>query len=162
MTRPYGRCPRGQRLVATRPQGHWQTLTFVAALRHDRIVAPCVFDGPITGLRFLASVEHCLLPTLTPGAIVIMDNLSSHKGPAVRQPLREPGPRCASCSRIPRISTRLNRSSPSSKLYSATRPNAVLRQPGAGSGSSLTASRPTNVGGTSPMRAMPPPKNRRL
>ena len=91
MTRSHGRCPRGQRLVATRPYGHWQPLTFVAALRHDRIVAPCVFDGPINGLRFLAYVEQCLLPTLTPGDIVIMDNLSSHKGPAVRRALEGAG-----------------------------------------------------------------------
>ena len=91
MTRSHGRCPRGQRLVATRPYGHWQTLTFVAALRHDRITAPCVFDGPINGLRFLAYVEQCLLPPLTPGDIVIMDNLSSHKGPAVRQALEGAG-----------------------------------------------------------------------
>ena len=91
MTRSHGRCPRGQRLLATRPQGHWQTLTLVAALRHDRIAAPCVFDGPINGLRFLAYVEQCLLPTLTPGDIVIMDNLSSHKGTAVRRAIEGAG-----------------------------------------------------------------------
>ena len=91
MTRSHGRCPRGQRLVATRPQGHWQTLTFVAALRHDRLTAPCVFAGPINGLRFLASVAHCLLPTLTPGDIVILDNLSSHKGTAVRRAIEGAG-----------------------------------------------------------------------
>jgi len=78
-------------LVATRPYGHWQTLTFVAALRHDRLVAPCVFDGPINGLRFLAYVEHCLVPTLTPGDIVILDNLSSHKGTAVRRAIEGVG-----------------------------------------------------------------------
>ena len=53
MTRSHGRCPRGQRLAATRPYGHWQTLTFVAALRHDRLTAPCVFNGPINGPRFM-------------------------------------------------------------------------------------------------------------
>ena len=62
MTRSHGRCPRGKRLAATRPYGHWQTLTFVAALRCDRLAAPCVFDGPINGPRFLAYVEQCLLP----------------------------------------------------------------------------------------------------
>ena len=91
MTRSHGRCPRGQRLVATRPYGHWQTLTFVAALRCDRLVAPCVFDGPINGSRFLASVEQCLLPTLTAGDIVILDNLSSHKSPAVRLAIERAG-----------------------------------------------------------------------
>ena len=91
MTRSHGRCPQGQRLRATRPQGHWQTLTFVAALRHDRIAAPCVFDGPLNGPRFLAYVEHCLLPTLTPGDIVILDTLSSHTGTAVRMAIERAG-----------------------------------------------------------------------
>ena len=76
---------------ATRPQGHWHPLTFGAALRHDRIAAPCVFDGPLNGPRFLASVEQCLLPPLTPSAIVIMDNLSSHTGPAVRRAIERAG-----------------------------------------------------------------------
>ena len=74
MTRSHGRCPRGQRLRATRPHGPLAR-TCVATLRHDRVAAPCVFDGPINGPCFLASVEQCLLPTLTPGDIVIMDNL---------------------------------------------------------------------------------------
>jgi len=91
MTRHYGRCPRGQRLRATRPQGHWHTLTFVATLRHDRLAAPCVFDGPINGSRFLAYVEQCLLPTLRAGDLVIMDNLSSHKSPAVRTAIERVG-----------------------------------------------------------------------
>ena len=91
MTRSHGRCPRGQRLVATRPYGHWHTLTFVAALRCDRLVAPWVFDGPINGSRFLAYVEHCLLPTLTAGDIVILDNLSSHKSVAVREAIERVG-----------------------------------------------------------------------
>ena len=85
MTRSHGRCPRGQCLLATRPQGHWQPLAFVAALRCDRIAAPCVFDGPINGSRFLAYVEQCLLPPLTPGDIGILDTLSSHKGTGVRR-----------------------------------------------------------------------------
>jgi transposase len=57
----------------------------VAALRHDRITAPCVFDGPINGETFLAYVEQALAPTLSPGDIVIMDNLGSHKGAGVRE-----------------------------------------------------------------------------
>src|SRR5271156_3582074 len=88
MTRRHGRCARGQRLVAKVPHGHWRTLTFLAALRSDRIDAPCVFDGPINGERFLAWVEQCLVPTLAPRDIVIMDNLSSHKGVAVRRAIR--------------------------------------------------------------------------
>ena len=91
MVRTHGRCPRGQRLVDKVPHGHWKTLTFVAALRHDRIDAPCLFAGPINGLRFRAYVEQALVPTLKPGDIVVMDNLSSHKGEAVRKAIRNAG-----------------------------------------------------------------------
>src|SRR5262245_40220303 len=80
MTRSHGRAPRGQRLVAKTPHGRWRTLTFLAALRHDRLTAPCVIDGPINGESFLAYIEQVLLPTLRPGDIVIFDNLGSHKG----------------------------------------------------------------------------------
>jgi transposase len=91
MTRTHGRCARGQRLLAKAPHGSWRTLTFLAALRHDRIDAPCVFDGPINGRSFLAYVEQCLVPTLSKGDIVIMDNLGSHKGQAVRRAIRNRG-----------------------------------------------------------------------
>ena len=72
MTRQRGRCQRGKRLVAKVPHGRWRTLTFLAALRCDRIEAPCVIDGPINGLSFRAYVEQLLLPTLSAGDIVIM------------------------------------------------------------------------------------------
>jgi transposase len=91
MTRTHGRCAKGKRLIARVPHGRWRTLTFLAALRHDRIDAPCVIDGPINGKCFLAYVEQILLPTLSSGDIVIMDNLGSHKGQAVRRALREAG-----------------------------------------------------------------------
>jgi transposase len=91
MTRTHGRCLRGQRLVAKVPHGHWRTLTFLAALRCDRIVAPCVIDGPINGRSLLAYVEQLLVPTLSPGDIVIMDNLGSHKSQAVRKAIRTVG-----------------------------------------------------------------------
>ncbi|MBR0552696.1 MULTISPECIES: IS630 family transposase [Stakelama] len=93
MTRTHGRAPRGERLHAKVPFGHWRTLTFLAALRHDRIDAPCVLDGPINGQLFLAYVEQFLVPTLAPGDIVIMDNLGSHKGQAARQAIRSCGAR---------------------------------------------------------------------
>jgi transposase len=73
------------------PQGRWRTLTFLAALRRDRIEAPCVIDGPINGESFLAYVEQLLVPTLRPGDIVVIDNLGSHKGKAVRQAIRNAG-----------------------------------------------------------------------
>lgn len=85
MTRRHGWAPRGERLVAKVPHGRWTTTTFLAALRHDRIDAPCLFDGPINGRRFLAYVEQVLVPTLKPGDVVILDNLGSRKGEAVRQ-----------------------------------------------------------------------------
>ena len=91
MTRTHGRAPRGQRLVAKAPHGRWRTLTFLAALRRDRIEAPCVIDGPINGESFLAYVEQLLVPALEPGDIVIMDNLGSHKGKAVRRAIRAAG-----------------------------------------------------------------------
>jgi transposase len=93
MTRTRGRCLRGTRLVGKVPHGHWRTLTFLAALRHDRLTAPCVFDGPINGESFLAYVEQMLIPTLAPGDIVVMDNLGSHKGRAVRAAIRAAGAR---------------------------------------------------------------------
>ena len=91
MTRSHGRAPRGQRLVAKAPHGRWRTLTFLAALRHDRITAPCVIDGPINGQSFLAYIEQVLVPTLRPGDIVVFDNLGSHKGKAVRRSIRAAG-----------------------------------------------------------------------
>jgi len=91
MTRTHGRAPRGERLIAKVPQGRWRTLTFLAALRCNRIDAPCVIDGPINGESFLAYVEQVLVPTLKPGDIVIIDNLGSHKGKAVRRAIRAAG-----------------------------------------------------------------------
>src|SRR5580704_11715587 len=91
MTRLHGRCARGQRLVAKVPHGQRKTLTFVAGLRCDGFTAPCVLDGPIDGESFLAWVEQFLAPTLRPGYIVVMDNLSSHKDPAIRRAIRSAG-----------------------------------------------------------------------
>ena len=93
MTRLHGWAPRGQRLIGKVPHGHWKTSTFLAALRHDRIEAPCLFEGPINGERFLAYVEQSLVPTLKPGDIVVLDNLGSHKSKAVRQAIRRAGVR---------------------------------------------------------------------
>jgi transposase len=93
MTRLYGWAPRGQRLIAKVPHGHWTTATFLAALRNDCIQAPCLFEGPINGERFLAYVEQFLVPTLKSGDIVVLDNLGSHKGKAVRRAVRAAGAR---------------------------------------------------------------------
>jgi transposase len=93
MTRLRGWAPKGRRLVDKVPHGHWKTATFLAALRTDRIEAPCLFDGPINGERFQAYVEQFLVPTLGPGDVVILDNLGSHKGKAVRKAIRAIGAR---------------------------------------------------------------------
>jgi transposase len=85
MVRLRGRCARGTRLIDTTPHGHWKTSTFIAALREDDLIASAVFDGPINADLFLCYVEQVLVPTLRAGDIVVMDNLSSHKKPAVRQ-----------------------------------------------------------------------------
>ncbi len=91
MARRYGRAPRGQRLRAAIPHGHWKTTTFVAGLRVTGMTAPLVFDGPINAQVFEAYVEQFLAPTLRPGDVVIMDNLSSHKGPKVRAMIEAAG-----------------------------------------------------------------------
>jgi transposase len=91
MTRTHGWCTRGEPLVDKVPHGHWKTLTFIAGLRHDGIVAPCVLDGPINGESFTAWVEQFLIPELEPGSIVVLDNLGSHKGCRVRKLLKAAG-----------------------------------------------------------------------
>ena len=88
-----GWAAKGQRLHAKVPYAHWKTMTFIAALRCDRIDAPCVLDQPINGASFAQWVEQCLLPTLAKGDVVIMDNLSSHKRPAIRKIIRSVGAR---------------------------------------------------------------------
>jgi len=93
MARRYGRAPKGQRLRAGVPHGHWKTTTFVAGLRISGIVAPMVLDGPINGVAFQAYVEQFLVPELKPGDTVIMDNLGSHKGAAVRSAVEAAGAR---------------------------------------------------------------------
>jgi len=105
MTRTHGWTARGERLIAKIPHGHWNTTTFLAALRHDRIDAPCLFDGPINGELFLAYVERVLVPTLKPGDVVILDNLGSHKGKAVRKAIRATG---AKLIFLPKYSPDLN------------------------------------------------------
>ena len=91
MTRTHGRAPRGQRLIGRVPHGRWATMTFLAGLRADGIIAPCVIDGPINGPLFLAWVAQFLVPTLNVGDIVVFDNLGSHKGRRVHRAIRQAG-----------------------------------------------------------------------
>jgi transposase len=105
MVRLSGRCPRGERLVGRVPHGHWKTITFVAALRNNGITAPLVLDGSMTGETFLAYVEQCLAPTLMRKDIVIMDNLSAHKVPGIREAIEAAG---ATLRYLPQYSPDLN------------------------------------------------------
>ena len=100
-----GWAPRGQRLFGKAPYGRWKTMTFLAALHHDRVTAPWLIDGPIDSHSFLQYVEEILVPTLKPGNIVIIDNLGSHKGKAVRLAIRAAG---AKLFFLPKYSPDLN------------------------------------------------------
>ena len=91
MARRYGRAPRGQRCIASAPHGHWKTTTFVAGLCHHQWTAPPVADGPMDGELFLAYVRQFLRPTLRPGDIVILDNLSSHRVAGVKEVIAAAG-----------------------------------------------------------------------
>ena len=93
MARLRGRSPRGERLRSPVPHGHWKTTTLVASLRLSGIAAPFVLDGPINRDAFQAYVDQVLVPELTPGDIVVMDNLGSHKGPAVQATIEAAGAR---------------------------------------------------------------------
>src|SRR5438046_2584803 len=100
-----GWAPRCERLITKIPHGQWKTTTFLAALRHDRIDAPWLLEGPIDGESFRTYVEKVLVPTLRPGEIVVMDNLGSHKSRAVRQLIRSAG---AKLFFLPKYSPDLN------------------------------------------------------
>ena len=89
MARLYGRSKRGTRCRAPIPHGHWKTTTFTAGLRLSGLTAPMVLDGPMNGAAFLAYVEQVLAPTLSPGDIVIMDNLPAHKPLAIKRAIEK-------------------------------------------------------------------------
>ncbi len=93
MTRLYGCGPRGQRVIDTVPHGHWKTTTFLCGLRLTGLVAPMVIDGALTGPHFLAYLRRVLRPALTPGDVVVMDNLQTHKLAGVAAILAERGAR---------------------------------------------------------------------
>ena len=105
MARRYGRSPRGERAIGSVPHGHWMTSTFIAGLRYDGIVAPCLFNCAMDGELFLAYVEQQLAPILVPGDIVIADNLPSHKVAGVREAIEA---RSASLWFLPPYSPDLN------------------------------------------------------
>ena len=162
MTRLRGWAPRGERLVDKVPQGKWKTATFLAALRNDRIDAPCLFDGPINGERFHAYVEQFLVPTLKPGDIVILDNLGSHKGKAVRKAIRDVGARLMF---LPKYSPDLNpidRSSPSSRPCCERSGREVTKPSPTPAAKSSPNTRPPNAPHTSRTQDTRRPKSRTL
>ena len=162
MTRLRGWAPRGERLVDKVPQGKWKTATFLAALRNDRIDAPCLFDGPINGERFHAYVEQFLVPALKPGDVVILDNLGSHKGKAVRRTIRNVGGRLVF---LPKYSPDLN---PIEQVFAKFK--TLLRKAGARSykasptpaAKSSPTTRPPNAPHTSRTQDTRRPKSRTL
>jgi len=117
MARLRGRAPKGERLRAAIPHGHWKTTTFVAGLRLSGMAAPMVLDGPINRDAFQAYVDHILVPELSPGDVVIMDNLGSHKGPAVRAAIEAAG---ASLLYLPPYSPDFN---PIENAFAKLKPN---------------------------------------
>ena len=97
LARVRGRAPSGDRVIGTVPLGAWKTITFVAALRHNKMTAPMVVEGAMTGEMFLAYIEQCLVPTLRRNDIVVMDNCRVHMGPPFARRLRKRTRRCATC-----------------------------------------------------------------
>ena len=95
-----GRAPRGVRVIGAVPLGRWETITFVAALRHNKMVAPMVVEGAMTGEMFLAYVENCLVPTLRRNDIVVMDNCRVHLGPALAGLSKQWARHCVTCRNI--------------------------------------------------------------
>src|SRR6266536_3367788 len=120
MVRLRGRCLQGERLIGSVPHGHRKTITLVAGLRHDRIVAPFVIDGAMNGSTFLTYVERCLAPTLHRGDIVIIDNLPAHKVAGVTDAIEAVGARAVY---LPPYSPDLN---PIEQLFSKLK--ALLRK----------------------------------
>ena len=162
MARPRGRALRGKRLVSAVPHGHWKTTTFVAGLRQAGVVAPLVLDGPMNGTAFRAYVEQMLAPTLRPGDIVIMDNLSAHKVAGVRQAIEA---RRAELVYLPPYSPDLNpieQRSPGSRRCCARPPRAPSAPCGRPSARCSRASNRTSVPTTSATQAMALPERNPL
>lgn len=153
MARRHGRCRRGERLRSGVPYGHWKTTTLIAGLRRTGMVAPMVLDGPINRDAFVAYVRQVLVPELSPGDIVIMDNLSSHKASATRDAIEAAGAKLLflppSLPTVP-TSTRSSRRSPSSRRTYARPPSAPSTACGTPSAASSTFTRHRNAPTTSP------------
>src|SRR6266508_1310008 len=128
MVRLRGWAPQGIRLIGRTPLGEWKTITFVAALRHNKMTAPMVVAGAMTGEMFLAYVEQCLVPTLKRNDIVVMDNCRVHLGPAIREAIERAR---ATLRYLPKYSPDLNPiEMPYSKFKAFLRKVAARTVPG--------------------------------
>ena len=128
LVRLNGRAPRGERVIGSVPLGTWETITFVAALRHNKMTAPMVVDGAMTGEMFLAYIEQCLVPTLKRNDIVVMDNCRVHLGPGVRAAIEKAR---ATLRYLPKYSPDLNPiEMPYSKFKAFLRKVAARTVPG--------------------------------
>ena len=145
MARLYGWGPKSERVVSSVPHGHWQTTTFVGALRTTGLTAPLVIDGAMNGELFLAYVQQQLIPTLTPGDIVVLDTSAAITAPASAKPSRPPVALWPTCLRTAPISTPSNSSSRSGNPDSANTPNAPSTPSGPASANSSPNSSPTNA-----------------
>jgi hypothetical protein len=123
MVRLRGRAPRGVRLIGRVPLGNWETITFVAALRHNKLTAPMVLEGAMTGEMFRAYIEQCLVPALKRGDVVVMDNFAAHKVSGVREAIEQAGQHCATCRSTPPTSIPSNCPTASSRTTCATLPS---------------------------------------
>lgn len=141
LTRPYGGCPRGQRLTGTAPHGRWKTTTCLAALRVEGFTAPFVLEGPLDGAWFKAYVEQQLAPTLRPSDCVILDNLSSHKLAGIREIVEARG---AQVMYLSPYSPDFNPIELAFAKLKAPR-NVLWRRSGLGSANCSTSSRPLNA-----------------
>ena len=161
MARMRGRAPRGQRLRAAIPYGHWKTTTLVAGLRQDGIMAPFVLDGPINRRAFETYLAKVLVPELRQGDIIIMDNLSSHKGPKVKQLIEAAAQAYATFPLTRPTSIPSRTPSPSSRRSCARPPSEPSTPSGTGSASFSMPSRPPNATTTSkPLDTMQPERIR--
>jgi transposase len=154
MVRLWGRGPRGVELIGRAPCGEWETITFVAALRHNKMVAPMMVQGAMNAEMFLAYIEQCLVPTLKRNDIVVMDNVSTHKSPAYVRQSRTHGRPFATCPSIRPTSIPLRWLSANSKHFCARLPSEPFRVFGERFAPSCCGSVLKNVPITSAMRAM--------
>jgi hypothetical protein len=154
LARLRGRAPRGIRVIGTVPLGTWETITFVAALRHNKMIAPMVVEGAMTGEIFLAYVEQCLVPTLRRNDIVVMDNCRVHMAPAIREAIEKVRATVHICRNTLLTSIRSSCLTANSRHSSARSRRALLRASREQFARSSHNSVLTNVPTISGMRAM--------